>query len=141
MEGLNQIMQEGLSLGNSPYIKLVFIVHEHGRSLTKESSHKLISELFEKALNEQNVEAVVASGPSINDCAILVKQLKGKDIADWELIYIHGSIYPPVLLTYEDKEKLIVLLPEFNGTSAEAIYKVLDDSGAFVRFHPNSQDP
>ena len=58
-----------------------------------------------------------------------------KDIADWEVIYLHGSNYPPVLLDYEDKEELTALLPRFKGTSAEAIYKVLVDSGTFDRFH------
>lgn len=44
------------------------------------------------------------------------------------------SKYPPVLLAYEDKEKLVALLPGFCGTSAEAVYKVLADSGAYDKF-------
>jgi hypothetical protein len=111
---------------------LVFVIDEHGRTLTQESLHKLISELCDKVLEGQNVDVVAANGLTINICAELVEQIEGKSIAEWEIIYLHGSKYPPVLLTHDDKEKLLVLLPEFSGTSAEAIYKVLTDSGAFI---------
>ena len=122
-------------MGKAPNKKVVFVIDEHGRTLSKESMHKLLSELFDKALEEQNVDAVVASGPTINTCAYLSDQFAGRDIAEWEVIYLHGSRYPPVLLTREDKENLVALLPTFSGTSAEAVYKVLTDAGAFNQFH------
>lgn len=121
-------------LGRTPNKKLVFVIDEHSRTLTKESMHNLLSELFEKALGEKNVDAVTASGPTVNVCAYLADQIVGRDIAEWEIIYFHGSKYPPALLAQEHKENLIALLPEFNGTSAEAIYKVLADSGAYSQF-------
>ena len=135
-------------MGKTPNKKIVFILDEHGRTLTKQSMHKLLSELFDKALKEQNVDAVVASGPTINTCAYLSDQIAGREIAEWEIIYLHGSKYPgrmgeqdakrptspPVLLTHEDKESLIAMLPTFSGTSAEAVYKVLMDSWAFNQF-------
>ena len=77
---------------------LVFVIDEHGRTLTKESLHKLISELFDKALDERNVDAVVATGPAVNICTNFSDRIIGKDIAEWEAIYLHGSKYPPVLL-------------------------------------------
>ena len=119
---------------NAPNKKLVFVIDEYGRTLTKKSLHELISELFEKALEEKNVDAVVVSGPTVNNCVFFAEQVAGKDITEWEIIYFHGSKYPPVLLAYEDKEKLVALLPEFEGTSAEAVYKVLADSDAFCAF-------
>lgn len=121
-------------MGKTPNKKLVFVIDEHGRALTKESLHKLISELSDKALDEPNVDAVVATGSTINICTKLAEQISGKDIAEWEIIYLHGSKYPPVLLTHEDKETLVALLPQFNGTSAEAVCKVLKDAGAFKQF-------
>jgi hypothetical protein len=127
-------MKVVVSLGENPKKIIVFVIDEYGRTLTKKSLHKLISELFDKALNEQNADAVVFSGPSIDICANLADQIIGKDISEWEIIYLHGSKYPPVLLTRENKEKLLALLPEFKGTSAEAIYKVLIDSGVFGKF-------
>ena len=113
---------------------LVFVIDEYGRTLSKDSLHKLISELCEKVLDVQNVDVIAANGPTINICTKLAEQLAVKNISEWEIIYLHGSKYPPVLLTGEDKERLLVLLPHFNGTSAEAIYKVLTDSGAFSQF-------
>lgn len=120
-----------VALGENPKKLLVFIIDEHGRTLTETSLHRLISELFDKALNVKNVDAVVVNGPTVNVCADLMAQIVGRDIAEWELIYLHGSKYPPVLLTHENKEDLIALLPEFDGTSAEAVYKVLTDSRVF----------
>ena len=119
----------------APNKKLVFIIDELGRTLIKESLHKLIAELFDKALDERNIDALVVNSQSINICAYLLKQIIGRDIAEWELIYFHGSIYPPVLLNGENKEKLVALLPDFEGTSATAVYKVLTDAGAFEHFH------
>jgi len=110
----------------------VFVIDEHGRTLTKKSLHKLISELFGKVLQMRDVDAVVLNNATINACTYLVDQIAGRDIVEWEIIYLHGSKYPPVLLAHEDKEKLIAMLPEFDGTSAEAIYKVLIESGTFV---------
>ena len=121
-------------LGENPKKLLVFIIDEYGRTLTKESLHRLITELFDKALNEKNADAVVVNGPTINICANLLSQIDGRDIDEWEVIYLHGSIYPPVLLTYENKVDLIALLPEYEGTSAEAIYKMLMDSGVFDEY-------
>jgi hypothetical protein len=121
-------------LGKAPKKILVFVIDEHDRTLTKESLHMLISELFEKVLDEQNVDAIVVNSPAVSTCAKLIGQIAGRDIADWEIIYFHGSDYPPVLLTYENKEKLAALLPEYKGTSAEAVYKVLADSGAYDKF-------
>lgn len=126
-------MKVVVSLGQAPK-KPVFIIDEHGRTLTKESLHRLISELFDKVLEGQNADAVVATGPTINNCANLASRITGRDIAEWELIYLHGSKYPPVLLAQEDKKMLTALLSEFSGTSAEAIYKVLADSGAYSQF-------
>ena len=122
-------------MGKSVSQKLVFVIDEHGRALTKESLDTLISELVDKALEERNIDIVVANGATVNDCAYLADQITERDFAEWEVIYLHISKYPPVLLGYEVKEKLLALLPEFNGTSAEAIYKVLTDSGTFDRFH------
>ena len=122
-------------MGKTPNKKLVFVMDEHGRVLTKESLHNLISELLDKVFRDCSVEPIVASGATINICKYLADQISMKDIADWEVIYLHGSKYPPVLLDYEDKEELTALLPRFKGTSAEAIYKVLEDSGTFDRFH------
>ena len=117
---------------DSPSKRLVFVIDEYGRTLTKKSLEALLSELFEKALNERNADAVVANGGILNDAAYLASQITGRDIAGWEVIYLHGSKYPPVLLTCGDKEKLLALLPGFNGTSAEAVYKILADSGTFT---------
>ena len=121
-------------MAKTPAKKLVFVIDEYGRILEKKFMHKLLSELFEKALKVQKVEAVVASGPTINTCVYLLDQLTGRDIDEWEVIYLHGSKYPPVLLTKEDKADLIALLPIFKGTSAEAVYKILMDARAFIQF-------
>lgn len=121
-------------MGKTPKKILVFVIDEYGRTLTKKSLHRLISELLDKALDERNVDAVVVNGSAVNDCAYLISQINRKDIADWEIIYIHGNKYPPVLLAQRDKENLIALMPEFKGTSAQAVYKVLTDSGAFSKF-------
>ena len=121
-------------MGRTPNKKLVFVIDEHGRTLTKESLHKLLSELSIKALKEANFDAVAVSGPTINKREHLMGQIIGRDIAEWEIIYLHSSKYPPVLLTQEDKESFIALLPEFIGTSAEAVYKVLMDSGAYAGY-------
>lgn len=113
---------------------LVVVIDEYGRALTKESLHRLISVLFEKALDGQIDNAVVLSGASVNDCAKLAAQITGRDFAEWEIIYLHGSKYPPVLLTRENKENLLALLPNFSGTSASAIFKVLEDAEIFTDF-------
>jgi hypothetical protein len=124
----------GVELGKTPNKIIVFVIDEYGRTLTKDSMHKLITELFDKALDERSVDVVAVNSPTINNCAYLIVQINCKGIVEWEIIYLHGSKYPPVLLTHEDKEKLTALLPVFNGTSAEAIYKVLTDSGVYDRF-------
>lgn len=116
--------------------KLVFVIDEHGRALTKASLNTLISELVDKALEERNIDIVVANGATVNDCAYLADQIAARDFAGWEIIYLHGSKYPPVLLGYEVKMKLAALLPKSNGTSAEAIYKVLVDADVFGGFSP-----
>ena len=121
----------------APIKKLVFVIDEHGRTLNKESLHKLISELFDKALDEPNVDAVVLNGGKANECVYLADQVIGRDIDEWEVIYLHGSKYPAVLLSDECKERLLTLLSdseESKGTSAEVIYKILADSRAFSRF-------
>ena len=123
-----------IKLGKSPCKRFVFVIDEHGRVLEKESLHKLISELFEKVLCEENIDADVSNGHDINICAGLAKQMSERNIADCEIIYLHGSKYPPVLLSNENKEMLIALLPEFSGTSAEAIFRILTDSDAFSAF-------
>jgi len=115
---------------------LVFVIDEFGRALTKESLDTLISELVEKALDERNIDVVAANGATINDCAYLTGQITGKDLAEWEVIYLHGSKYPPVLLGHDVKEKLVAMLPNYKGTSAEAVYKVLVDSDTFGEFTP-----
>jgi hypothetical protein len=121
-------------LEKTPVKSLVFVIDEHGRTLSKESMHKLLSELFEKARNESNVDAIAVNGKRVNNCAYLASQLFGKDISEWDIIYLHGSKYPPVLLADADKEQLIALLAGFGGTSAEAIYKVLMDADAYSKF-------
>jgi len=113
---------------------LVFVIDEHGRALTKESLHRLISELFDKVIDERNVDAVVINSPTANTCAYLINQIAERDFAEWEIIYLHQSKYPPVLLNCDNKESLLALLPDFKGTSAEAIYKVLTDSGTYSKF-------
>ena len=118
----------------SPCKKFVFVIDEYGRALKKESLHSLISEFFDKFLDEKNINADVFNGHSINICANLAKQIAERDIADCEIIYLHGSKYPPVLLPEENKEMLVALLPDFSGTSAEAIFKILTDSDAFSAF-------
>jgi hypothetical protein len=125
-----------IKLGTTPSKKLVFVIDEHGRVLTKESLHKLISELFDKVLGEKNIDADVLNGREINICAKLAKQIAERKIADCEIIYLHGSKYPPVLLTQENKETLTAILPDFKGTSAEAIYKVLTDANVFGEYSP-----
>lgn len=122
-------------MGETPEKRLVFVVDEHGRTLTKKSMHKILSELFEKALKLSNVDAIAVNGKSVNICAYFASQIAGKDISEWDVIYFHGSKYPPVLLTVNDKETLAAILPDFNGTSAEAIYKVLTDAGAYSQFN------
>jgi len=112
----------------------VFVLEKHGRALTKESMHRLISELFDKALKVKNAEAVIINGVSINDCKNFATQLTGRDITDWEVIYFHDSEYPPVLLTTTDKENLKALLPDFVGTSTEVVYQILSDAGAYNQF-------
>ena len=113
---------------------LVVVIDEYGRALTKESLHRLISELFNKALEGHIDNAVVLNGASVNDCAKLAAQIAGKNFAEWEIIYLHGSKYPPVLLTQENIENLLVLLPNFSGTSAAAIFRVLEKAEAFADF-------
>lgn len=113
---------------------LVFVIDEYGRALTKESLHRLISELFDKALEGQVDNAIVLNGASFNDCEKLAVQIAGRDFAEWEIIYLHGSKYPPVLLTQDNKEKLLALLPDFKGTSAAAIFKVLEEAEAFADY-------
>lgn len=120
-----------VNIEKNPKSILIFVIDEFGRTLSKDYLRKLISELFDKALDKSNVEAVVANGPTINDCLYLADQIIEKDIAEWEIIYLHVSKYPPVLLTAEDKETLVTLLHNFSGTSAAAIYKVLTDFGAY----------
>ena len=122
-------------MGENANKKRVFVIDEHGRALAKESLHKLIAELFDNVFDAPSVDVTVANGSTLNICAYLVDQITGTDFAEWELIYLHGSQYPPILLADDDKEKLITLLPTFNGTSAEAICKVLAASGAFSEFH------
>jgi len=112
----------------------VFIIDEHGRTLTKDSLDKLIAELFDKALDTHMVDAVVAIGPTLNTCAYFNDQIAGKDVTEWDIVYLHGSKYPPVLLSHEDKKTLTAMLPNFTGTSAAAICMVLMDAGAFVNF-------
>jgi hypothetical protein len=120
-----------VSLGKTPKKIIVFVIDEHGRTLSKKSLHRLISELFDKISEARNIDADVINGQSINICANFATQISVRNIADWEIIYLHGSKYPPVLLTQENKETLTALLLEFEGTSAEAIFKVLTDAGVF----------
>lgn len=122
-------------MGETPKKVLVFVLDEHGRTLTKESLHKLISELFDKVMDEQNIDAVVVNSHDLNACKYLLSQITNRDFSEWEIIYLHGSKYPPVLLAQSIKEKLVALLPEFDGTSTEAIYRILVDSGVFDNFH------
>jgi len=124
-----------VKLGNPKNKKLVFVIDEHGRTLAKRYLHRLISELFDNVLKEKSIDAVVANGQLVNNCVYLADQIAGRSVAEWDIIYLHGSEYPPVLLDYEDKERLITLLPEFKGTSAEAIYKVLTDTDAFKQYN------
>jgi len=127
---IKQVAKGVIMLGENLYKMLVFVIDEQGRTLTKESLHRLISELLDKAMGGRCVDVTVINSSAINSCACLADQIVLRDLAEWEIIYLHGSKYPPVLLNQEDKENLIVLLHSFNGTSAEAIYKVLTDSGA-----------
>ena len=113
---------------------LVFIIDRHGRALTKKSSHRLLTELSDKALVATSIDAIVVNGSSANNSKWLESQLAGRRINTWEIIYLHGDSYPPVLLTKDDKEKLVALLPDFVGTSAEAIYKILDGAGTYHHF-------
>jgi len=119
---------------NEPAQKLVFVIDEHGRTLTKKSLHKLLSELFDKALQESEVDAIAVNGQKINNCEYLADQIAGRDISDWSVIYLHDGKYPPVLLSDDDKMNLAAWLPDFDGTSAEIIFKVLTDAGAFNKF-------
>ena len=128
---LNSDRMGVIKLGKTPEKSLVFVIDGQGRVLKKESMHRLISELFEKALNKSSVDAIVVNGASINNCDYLSSQISGRDISEWCIIYLHDDRYPPVLLSDEDKEKLIALLPKYKGTSAEAIYKVLTDAGVY----------
>jgi hypothetical protein len=121
-------------LEKTPVKRLVFVIDEHGRTLNKKSMHKLLSELFEKARKENNVDAIALNGKSVNNCAYLASQVSEKDISEWDIIYFHGSKYPPVLLSDSDKIQLVALLANFNGSSAAAIYKVLTDAGAYSQF-------
>jgi len=118
-------------LREPPAKKLVFVLDKHNRVLTKKSMHKLLSELFHKALGIESVDAVVINGSSINDCNNFSSQIIGRNFAEWEVIYFHENDLPPVLLNEADKQKLTALLPKFIGTSAEAVYKVLADAGAY----------
>ena len=113
---------------------LVFIIDRHGRALTKKSSHRLLVELFGKVLTANSVDATVVNGSSVNNSKWLESQLAGRCIDTWEIIYLHGDSYPPMLLTKDDKEKLVALLPDFDGTSAEAIFKILDGAGTYHHF-------
>ena len=131
----NMVKGGGVIFWNTPTKRMVFVIEEHGRVLAKKSLHKITSELFDKALNIKRVDAVVVNGESINKSEYLLDQVGGRDISSWDIIYIHDSKYPPVLLTGEDKEALVALLPDFNDSSAQAIYKVLTDAGAYEQFH------
>ena len=128
---------------------LVFVIERHGRALTKKSLHSLISQFLDKVRDVDDSKAVVAStrnrsigitvvnGKSVNDCTYLATQLLGKGLDEWETIYLHGDDYSPVLLSLGDKEKLMALLQSFKGenpphkTSADAIYKILADTGVY----------
>ena len=115
-------------MGNSPEQSTVFVIDGQSRVLTKDSLHRLLSELFEKALNKSNVDAVAVNGKSINICEYLLSQVKGKDVLEWHVIYLHDDDHAPVLLNNADKEKLVILLHDFKGISADAICKVLADA-------------
>ena len=119
---------------------LVFVIERHGRALTKKSLHRLISQFLSKirdADSSRNIGITVVNGKSVNDCVYLASQLLGKHITKWEIIYLHGDDYSPVLLSLEDKEKLTALLQSFDRgnpphkTSADAIYKILTDAGVY----------
>lgn len=110
--------------------KLVFVIDAHGRVLAKKSLQALMAELFDKVLNDKNVDVSVANGRLVNNCEYLAGQIAGLDIADWEIVYLHDSKYPPVLLSDNAKGKLTALLPVWSGTSADAVYKVLTDTDA-----------
>jgi hypothetical protein len=111
--------------------KLVFVIDAHGRALSKKSLQALMSELFDKVLNDKNVDVTVANGRFVNNCEYLAGQIAGLNIADWEVVYLPDSKCPPVLLSDNAKEKLTALLQDWSGTSAEAVYKVFMDAGAF----------
>lgn len=105
---------------------LVFILEERGGTVTKKGTHKLISELFEKARPMKNVNATVENTAAVNNCTHLLLQIVEKDISEWEMIfYYFGRENNPILLSDDDKRMLPEVLASHRGTSAEAIFDML----------------
>ena len=107
--------------------KLIFIFDSKGRTLKEESTKKLVSELFEKALPSPNVRAVTLNGPSINKLDNFYLQIQGRDLEEWEVIYFPSNCQSPFLVSEEIKKRLLDILPTFNGTSIEAVQNALED--------------
>ena len=106
--------------------KLIFIFDSEGRTLKKESTKRLVSELFEKALPSSNVKAITVTGPSINKLSNFSLQIKDRNLEEWEIVYFPSNNSPPFLVSEDVKERLIDFLPTFNGTSIEAVQNVLE---------------
>jgi len=111
---------------------VIFVLHENGGTLTKDSLHKLVREYLDDVCHQENTKVIVLNGPSINAASHLLTQIKRRNINRWDLIYIHSMGYSPVLLDDGAKKELPAILGNFQGTSAEAVYSMLSKSDTFM---------
>ena len=110
--------------------KVVFLLEENGRTLTQKSMSALLDNIF-NYLGMPDVEATIASGPSVNDPVYLADQLN-RPLDEWELVYMHTSIpRPTVLLDEKGKKLLVERLKTFVGISSQAVYGVLLELNAY----------
>ena len=109
--------------------RLVFVIEEHGRTPTMKYMHNLLSELFGKASGEGDVDATVACGAAVNTCEYLLDQIAGREIPEWDVIYLPDG-GPPALLGRKGKGRLTTLLSKSGGTSAEAVRTALAEQGS-----------
>ena len=118
------------------YEKTVFVLDCLGRTLKKESLHKMINEYLDNVVRKDNIEIVVSNGPEINKPNHLLEQIDGFDrkyCVPWDVIYLHPQ-YPAMLLSDEDKEALPSLLAEATGSSSEVVDKLLEARDAYKPF-------
>ena len=108
----------------------MFFLDRHGRALTEKSMNKQLSALFDH-MGIKNVEAVGVSGQTINKPEILLIQITGREVDEWELVYTHDA-ENGFLLDENQKRSLVNLLKEkknIDASSAEYV-SMLINTGA-----------